>query len=136
MTPGFTGHLMRVMRRQGRTTEGGVLAYPTEVLLSSNHSDQPINTRLLMSGAVLTGLGGTVAALGLGLASAAMVGAGRRWQQRTEMTPAQLAKHAFGAAQIATNAGYGAWRGPLSAGAPQPVPAQRASTDGVGIPVS
>jgi hypothetical protein len=105
--------------------------------LSSNHSDQPINTRLLMSGAVLTGLGGTVAALGLGLASAAMVGAGRRWQQRTEMTPAQLAKHALGAAQIATNAGYGAWRGgPMSAGAPEPVPAQRASTDGVGIPVS
>jgi hypothetical protein len=104
--------------------------------LSSNHSDQPVNTRLLMSGAVLTGIGGAVGALGLGLASAAMVGAGRRWQQRTEMSPAQLAKHAFGAAQIATNAGYGAWRGSPSVGTGQPLPAQRASTDGVGVPVS
>jgi hypothetical protein len=104
--------------------------------LSSNHTDQPFNTRLLMSGAVLAGIGGSVAALGLGLASAAVVGAGRRWQQRSEMTPAQLAKHALGAAQIATNAGYGAWRGQPSAVAQQPLPAQRASTDGVGIPVS
>jgi len=104
--------------------------------LSSNHTDQPFNTRLLMSGAVLAGIGGSVAALGLGLASAAVVGAGRRWQQRSEMTPAQLAKHALGAAQIATNAGYGAWRGQSSTVAQQPLPAQRASADGVGIPVS
>ncbi len=104
--------------------------------MSSNSSDQPFNTRLLMSGAALTGIGGTIAALGLGLASAAVVGAGRRWQQRTEMTPAQLAKHALGAAQIATNAGYGAWRGSPSVGTGQPVPAQRASADGVPMPVS
>jgi hypothetical protein len=104
--------------------------------LSSNHSDQLVNTRLLLSGAALTGIGGSIAALGLGLASAAIVGAGRRWQQRTEMTPAQLAKHAFSAAQIATNAGYGAWRGSPSVGTGQPVPAQRVSADGAAVPVS
>jgi hypothetical protein len=104
--------------------------------LSSNHSDQPFNTRLLISGAVLACIGGSVTALGMGLASAAVVGAGRRWQQRSEMTPAQLAKHALGAAQIATNAGYGAWRGSPSVATGQPVPAQRASADGVAMPVS
>jgi hypothetical protein len=106
-----------------------------EVLLSESQSNQLVNTHLLLSGAVLTGVGGTVAALGLGLASAAVIGAGRRWQQRTEMTPAQLAKHAVGAAQIASKAGYGAWRGPLSSGARPPVPAPRSSTDAAGIPV-
>src|SRR4051794_34443081 len=109
---------------------------PVEVLLSGSQSNQLVNTHLLLSGAVLAGVGGTIAALGLGLASAAVVGAGRRWQQRTEMTSAQLAKHAVSAAQIATKAGYGAWREPLSSGARPPVPAPRSSTDGAGIPVS
>jgi hypothetical protein len=96
----------------------------------SSHPEHLVNTRLLMGGAVLTGIGGTIATLGLALGSAAVIGAGRRWQQRTEMTPAQLAKHAVGAAQVATNAGYGAWRGPL------PVPAQRSSSEQAVSPVS
>ncbi|HEY2195691.1 MAG TPA: hypothetical protein VGH76_25775 [Actinomycetospora sp.] len=106
----------------------------SEVPLSSNQSNQPVNTRLLISGAVLTGLGGMLATLGLALGSSALVGAARRWQQRTEMTPAQLAKHAYGAAQIARTAGVGAWRDPITAG--QSVGARRASADGAGIPVS
>ena len=104
--------------------------------MTSQHQDQLVNTRLLMGGALLTAVGGAVATLGLGIAGAAVVGAGRRWQQRSEMTPAQLAKHALGAAQIATNAGYGAWRSPVSVGAQQPVPAPRTSTDRAGMPVS
>lgn len=105
--------------------------------MSSKHSDQLFNTRLLMSGAVLTGVGATLAAVGLGLGSAAVIGAGRRWQQRTEMTPAQLAKHAYGAAQTARSAGMDAWRDPTAAAQlASTVPAQRASTDGSGIPVS
>jgi len=119
---------MRVMRGPwGRSTVGG--PNPLEVPLSS-HPEHLVNTRLLMGGAVLTGIGGTIATLGLALGSAAVIGAGRRWQQRTEMTPAQLAKHAIGAAQAATNAGYGAWR------APAPIPAQRSSSDRVVTPVS
>jgi hypothetical protein len=98
--------------------------------LSLNHANQPLNTNLLISGAVLTGIGGLLTGLGLTLGSAAVVGAGRRWQQRTEMTTAQLAKHAFGAARTATTAGVGAWRGPM------PVGAVRVSTDGAATPVS
>jgi hypothetical protein len=96
--------------------------------LSTNHPDQPFNTRLLLSGAVLAGIGGVLAALGLSLGSAAVVGAGRRWQQRTEMTPAQLAKHAFDSAQVARTAGMGAWRDPM--------PVRETSTDGAVTPVS
>src|SRR4051812_25162764 len=101
----------------------GVHTPTAEVLLSSNHSEPLLNTRLLMGGAVLTGVGGMLATVGLTLGSAAVVGAGRRWQQRTEMTPAQLAKHAFDAAVAARTAAVGAWRGPM------PVAVQRPSTD-------
>ncbi|MCD2195430.1 hypothetical protein LQ327_18835 [Actinomycetospora endophytica] len=103
--------------------------------MSSTQSDRPVNTRLLLSGAVLTGVGGTLAAAGLACVSAAVIGAGRRWQQRTEMTPAQLARHAYGAAQTARSAGLGAWRDPLPAGAAPSIPRQT-STDGAGVPVS
>jgi hypothetical protein len=98
--------------------------------VSASPSSRPINTRLLTGGAVLVGLGGTLTAVGLTLGSAAVVGAARRWQQGTQMTPAQLAKHALGAAQVATTSGVDAWRGPVQV-APQP-----SSIDGVRTPVS
>ncbi len=98
--------------------------------MSPYSSSRPVNTRLLASGAVLVGLGGTLTAVGLTLGSAAVVGAARRWQQGTEMTPAQLAKHAFGAAQVATTSGFQAWRGPMA------VAAQAVRTDGARTPVS
>lgn len=99
--------------------------------MSANSSHRPVNTRLLTSGAVLVGLGGTLTAVGLTLGSAAVVGAARRWQQGTQMTPAQLAKHAIGAAQVATTSGFEAWRGPMRVVAPQP-----SSIDGARTPVS
>jgi hypothetical protein len=88
---------------------------------------------MLIGGAVLTGLGGMLAALGLTFVSAAVISAGRRWQQRTEMTPGQLAKHAIGAAQSARQAGVGAWRDPVPPRAAPSAGARRASTDGVPV---
>lgn len=79
---------------------------PTSEVELSTH----MNQRLLVGGAVLTGIGGMTLALGLALGSAAVLGAGRRWQRSTEMTPTQLALHAVGAARAATFAGAGAWR--------------------------
>src|SRR4051812_26886224 len=104
---------------------------PPEVLMSSNHANQVINARLLLGGAVLVGVGGVLATLGMTLGSAAVIGAGRRWQQRTEMTPAQLAKHAFDSAQAARTAGVGAWRAPMPIGARRP-----SSTDAAVTPVT
>jgi hypothetical protein len=97
--------------------------------VSASLSSRPLNTRMLTSGAVLVGVGGMIATAGLTLGSAAVLGAARRWQQRTEMTPAQLAKHALGAATIATTSGVDAWRGPVRV-VPQP------AVDGARTPVS
>jgi hypothetical protein len=102
--------------------------------VSAPPSNRLLNTRLLASGAVLAGAGGMLATAGLTLGSVAVLGAARRWQQRTEMTPAQLARHALGAATVATSSGVRAWRGPM------PVPAPRSpmdpAADGVRTPVS
>jgi hypothetical protein len=98
--------------------------------MSSNHSNQFINARSLFGAAVLVGVGGVLATLGMTLGSAAVIGAVRRWQQRTEMTPAQLARHAFDSAQAARTAGVAAWRAPMPTGARRP-----SSTDGAVTPV-
>ena len=98
--------------------------------MSSNSSESLLNTRVLMIGAVLACIGGMLAAFGFSIGGAAMIKAARRWQQRTEMTPAQLAKHAFDAAQTARAAGTDAWRGSA------PVPSQRSSADGARTAVS
>ncbi|NMO89513.1 hypothetical protein [Actinomycetospora sp. TBRC 11914] len=99
--------------------------------MSENSSDRRFDTRLFLGGAVLTALGSLLATLGVALGSVAVVQAGRRWQQGTEMTPAQLARHALGSAQAATTAGAQAWRAPRDGarlgvaspdGRPQPVP--------------
>ena len=102
--------------------------------MSQNHATQAVSTRMLVSGAVLTAVGSLIATLGLALGSAAVVQAARRWQQRTEMTPAQLAKHAYEAARTAQAAGVGAWRDPAAARAP--IGTRRSSTDGAEVPVS
>lgn len=98
--------------------------------LSSNSSEHLLNTRVLLVGAVLTAIGGMLAAFGLSVGAAAVINAARRWQQRTEMTPAELAKHAYDAAQTARAAGAGAWRSSTPAG---PL---RSSSDGARTAVS
>lgn len=100
----------------------------------SNPSERAVNTRLLLGGAVLTAVGGAIAALGLTCVSGAVISAARRWQQGTEMTPAQLARHAYGAAQTARTAGMGAWRDPLPS-TPRTPAQRRTTTDGAGVPV-
>ena len=94
-------------------------------------SNQSFKSRLFLGGAVLTGFGSLLAMLGLAMGSVAVIEAGRRWQRRTEMSPAELAKHVIGTAQIATTAGAQAWRAPMpdqgrrvapSDGRVQPVP--------------
>jgi hypothetical protein len=68
--------------------------------------------RLLVGGAVLTGAGGLLGVAGTSLIAVAALGAARRWQQATEMSPAQLARHAVSATLVGAGAGAQAWRRP------------------------
>jgi hypothetical protein len=68
--------------------------------------------RLLVGGAVLTGAGGLLGVAGTSLIAVAALGAARRWQQATEMSPAQLARHAVSATLVGAGAGAHAWRRP------------------------
>lgn len=102
----------------------------------SQNQPSVVSTRLLISGAVLTGVGSLLATLGLAVWGAAVLEAARRWQQRTEMTPAQLAKHAYGAARTAQVAGVSAWREPRPPAASAPIPAQRTAPRVAEVPVS
>jgi hypothetical protein len=96
--------------------------------MSANTPDRRFDSRLFLGGAVLAALGSALAAIGVALGSVAVIEAARRWQRSTEMTPAQLAKHALGTAQVARSAGAQAWRAPM----PEP----RRSPDGRRQPVS
>ena len=84
----------------------------TTTTTASARPAPPFNTGLFLGGAVLAGLGGLLGVIGAGLGAAAVVGAARRWQRGTEMTPTELARHAASATRVAASAGAQAWRAP------------------------
>lgn len=84
--------------------------------MASRPPDQGFNSRLFLGGAVLAAAGSALVSVGLALGSAALLDAARRWQRGTEMSPAQLARHAIGVAQVATTAGAQAWQAPMPDG--------------------
>ncbi|MCQ4081692.1 hypothetical protein NGB36_14010 [Streptomyces sp. RB6PN25] len=73
-----------------------------------------IDTRLIAAGAVLTGVGATLAFAGMTLVGFALVTAGRRWVRQMEVPPSQLAAAKLQQAKQASQAGIQAWQ---SAGA-------------------
>ncbi|MEJ2864316.1 hypothetical protein [Actinomycetospora flava] len=99
--------------------------------MASHPLDRRFNSRLFLGGAVLAATGSVLVSVGLGLGSAALLDAARRWQRGTEMSPAQLARHAIGVAQVATNAGAQAWQAPMPNGR-----RRVAAGDGHAAPVS
>jgi hypothetical protein len=68
------------------------------------------NTRLLLGGVLLMGIGGVIGLAGLALGSSAVLAAGRRWVRQMEVPPSELAKIKWAQARAATAAGVGAWR--------------------------
>jgi hypothetical protein len=84
--------------------------------MASRPPDHRFNSRLFLGGAVLAAVGSLFVSVGLALGSAALLEAARRWQRGTEMSPAQLARHAIGVAQVATTAGTQAWQAPMPDG--------------------
>jgi hypothetical protein len=79
----------------GRAAEGGI----------------ELNRSLLISGAVLVGIGGFLGATGLLLGSTAIASAMRQWVRQLDQSPAEMAKQKWEQARAATAAGAKAWQG-------------------------
>jgi hypothetical protein len=70
-----------------------------------------LNKNLLISGAVLVGIGGFLAATGLLLGSTAVASAMRQWVRQFDRSPAGTARQKWQQARAATLAGAKAWQG-------------------------
>jgi hypothetical protein len=70
-----------------------------------------LNKNLLISGAVLVGIGGFLGATGLLLGSTAVASAMRQWVRQLDQPPTEMAKQKFQQARAATLAGAKAWQG-------------------------
>ena len=70
-----------------------------------------LNKNLLISGAVLVGIGGFLGATGLLLGSTAVASAMRQWVRQLDQPPTEMAKQKWQQARAATAAGAKAWQG-------------------------
>jgi len=70
-----------------------------------------LNKKLLISGAVLVGIGGALGAAGLLLGSTAVASAMRQWVKQLDQPPTEMAKQKWQQARAATAAGAKAWQG-------------------------
>ena len=70
-----------------------------------------LNKNLLISGAVLVGIGGALGAAGLLLGSTAVASAMRQWVKQLDQPPTEMAKQKWQQARAATQAGAKAWQG-------------------------
>jgi hypothetical protein len=68
------------------------------------------NRRLMVIGAVLTGIGGLVGCAGILLVSSSIVSAARRWAKQLDTPPMEVARIKWQQARAATAAGAQAWR--------------------------
>jgi hypothetical protein len=69
-----------------------------------------LNRRTLIAAAALCALGSILGLSGVTLAVGAVVGAGRRWYRRADLSPQQLARLKWEQAKAAAGASAGAWR--------------------------
>ncbi|HEY1636570.1 MAG TPA: hypothetical protein VGF64_17575 [Acidimicrobiales bacterium] len=70
-----------------------------------------VNKQLVISGAVLVGVGGALAATGVLLGSTAVASAMRQWVRQLDQPPSEMAKQKWNQARAATLAGAKAWQG-------------------------
>ena len=70
-----------------------------------------VNKKLVISGAVLVGIGGSLAATGVLLGSTAIASAMRQWVRQLDQPPSEMAKQKWNQARAATQAGAKAWQG-------------------------
>jgi hypothetical protein len=70
-----------------------------------------VNKKLVISGAVLVGIGGSLVATGVLLGSTAIASAMRQWVRQLDQPPSEMAKQKWNQARAATQAGAKAWQG-------------------------
>jgi hypothetical protein len=87
---------------------------PGSVRIMTNSSSQDtafrMNTRPLLVGGVLMGLGGLIGLAGVAVASTALAAATRDWANRQEVPPTEMARHHWNRAKAGVAAGTTAWR--------------------------
>lgn len=73
-----------------------------------------INTKVVVGGLVLVGVGGFIALSGLALAAGAVLSATRSWVNQRDVPPTDVARHYFDQVRSATmagaTAGANAWK--------------------------
>jgi hypothetical protein len=69
-----------------------------------------LNSRPLIVGGVLMGLGGVLGLAGIVVSGACLASAARDWANRQEVPPTELARHHWARAKAATVAGAATWR--------------------------
>jgi hypothetical protein len=70
----------------------------------------PVHKGMLLTGAVLAGIGSLLGLTGLAISGAALADATRRWVNARETPPSELARQQWAKARAATAAGTNAWR--------------------------
>jgi hypothetical protein len=74
------------------------------------YSERWLDTRLLIAGGVLMGLGAVIGLAGLALSGSAVLTGTRRWVRQMDVPPRELAKQKLTKARAATSAGVEAWQ--------------------------
>jgi hypothetical protein len=77
---------------------------------SAAQSRIQIDRRLLMTGAVLTAVGGLVGFAGMALGGMAVLGAARHWVRQMDVAPREIATVKWRQAKEGTHAAAQAWR--------------------------
>ena len=86
------------------------MTYSQRTYRQAPQSKIEFNTRQIAAGAILMGIGGTLALAGAAVAGTAIVMAFRQRVQQMEVPPSELARHHWSRVKHATAAGVGAWR--------------------------
>jgi hypothetical protein len=82
---------------------------------SSSTADIQLNRSLIVGGGVLVALGGLLGFTGMALLSSALISATRRWVNRLDEPPSEIARRRWAQTKRAASAGAAAWRdGPPS----------------------
>jgi hypothetical protein len=79
------------------------------------------NTRQIVAGSIMIGVGGVLALAGAAVAGSALVAAFQQRVQQMEVPPTELARRHWSAVKHATTAGVGVWRNEQPGAQRQPV---------------